>query len=158
MIPEQDQQQKDNLDFLSQSYNDTILEKQDDGSLKPKYYFNSEVPWFQGHLINQPFARYALYIKRLETVASWCYDHMTPERAEGIAKGLLMIRDEHKRSVDGKSSETFRDKENNQNALLNMLFNKTVERKYRIDGMEENKRSIVDAILHKDRTKDQQND
>lgn len=157
MIPEQDQQQKDNLDFLSQSYNDTILEKQSDGTLKPTYYFNSEVPWFQGHLINQPFGRYALYIKRLETLAAWCFEHMTPERAEGISKGLLMIRDEHKRSVDGKSSETYRDKENNQNALLNMLFNKTVERKYRIDGLED-KRSIVDAILHKDRSKDQQND
>lgn len=156
VLPDNEQPRQDGIDFLVDSYNDAIEIEKEDGTKETKFQFNPEIAWFQGHLINQPFGRHAFYIKRLETLAKWCYNFMCAERAKEISDGLLMIRDEYKRSIDGKSSETYRDKDNNQNAVLNLLFNKTIERKYSIKGQQE--RSIVDAILHRDKARDTQND
>ena len=155
MIPETDQQRNDGLDFLIDGYQDLIFEKQPDGTITQKWAFNPDIPWFQGHMINQPFGRHALFIKRLDTLAKWCYYFMSPERAKEISQGLLDIRDEYKRSIDGKSSETYRDKDNNQSSLLNLLFNRTIERKYQVKGVDE--KSFIDGILHRDKAREQSN-
>ena len=126
----------DALDFLIDGMQEIIEEQNADGTKEYKTKFNPKSAWYKGHIINQPFGRYALWLERLEGLAKSCYDNMWTGRAHIIAEGILRAVESHRRSIDAKSSETYRDERNTQSSLIHILTDKSIERKYTLKGDE----------------------
>ena len=154
MLGEDEQKRNDAIDFLIDGMQDIIKVEQPDGSYKLETRFNPEIAWYKGHMINQPFGRCALYIKRLEHVAELAENFMFSGRALILKKGIMLIVEEYKRSIDAKSSETWRDKNNSQSALIHLLSRNKTERQ--ITLKEDAKRSILDDWLGKDKNKEEE--
>ena len=134
MIPENDQKRNDAIDFLVEGMQDMYDEKQPDGTIKRTYAFNSESAWYKGHTINQPFGRCALHLKRVGHLAKDCYNFMSYDRAEEMHRGLLLIEDDYKRSIDAKSSETYKDEHNTQSSLVHILSKNKIEKQITLKG------------------------
>ncbi len=145
MIPDDSEKRNDAIDFLVDGFKELEDVQQDDGTIAKEYVFNHEIPYYQGHLINQPFGRYVLMIKRTESLAEDAKDFMCADRAENVSSGLTRLIKAHKRSIDAKSSETYKDAKNNQSALIQILSKDKQERLYTVKG--DVKNSIMDGIL-----------
>ncbi len=145
----------DAIDFLIESFQE-VKDKQnlETGQMERVSEFNPKIAWYQGHNINASFGRYAMLIERWENLATKCFSMMSPEPAAELAKDILLKLNEHKRSVDAKSSETWRDKDNSQSSVFQILANKKVEKVYTVHG--DAKRSFMDGILGKDVRKEQE--
>ena len=139
----------DAIDFLIDGYQDVSWKQNPEtGELEKVAEFNPKIPWYQGHNINAPFGIYAKKIEKWENIAEQCKTMMSPEPAEELAKDALLILNEHKRGVDGKSSETWRDKNNNQASTFQILANKTDRKIYTVNG--EAKKSFLSGLLGND--------
>ncbi len=154
MIPDESEKRNDAIDFLIDGMQDVIQVKQDDGTIKRETQFNPEIAWYKGHIINQPFGRHALYIKRTEHLARQAHFHMSPDRATNIETGLLDIVEDYKRSIDAKSSETWKDKVNSQSALIHILSKNKVEKVYSVKGAA--KKTLLDGIMGRDAAQDEE--
>jgi|APSaa5957512535_1039671.scaffolds.fasta_scaffold03151_21 hypothetical protein len=141
-----EEKRNDAIDFLIDSFQE-VKEKRnlETGELEKVAEFNPKIAWFQAHNINKPFGRYAMLIERWENLAVKCYSMMSPEPAAELAKDILLKLNEHKRGVDGKSSETYRDDKNTQASTFQILANKKQEKIYTVKG--EAKKSLMDGIL-----------
>lgn len=115
------------------------------GVIENTLQYNPNIAWFQAHNINRPFGNYAKLLERWANLAVKCYSNMSPEPAAELAKDILLKLNEHKRGIDGKSSETYRDKHNNQASIIQILADKKREVKYTIK--EDAKKSFMDGLL-----------
>lgn len=120
----------------------------DDGRIEQELVFNPDIAWFKGHMVNRPFGRCALKIKEVEHLGNEALFHMSPARAMNLREGLLNIVERNKRSIDAKSSETYKDENNNQSSLIQMLNKDKQEKLYTVKG--DAKKSIMDGILGRD--------
>jgi len=82
-----------------------------------------------------------------EKTAELAYSNMTKERADVIAPQILQLVKNFKYSIDGKSSETRRDKNNAQSSLVDKLVRNKQERIISLKG--EVGHSLMDAIRGK---------
>ncbi len=156
MIPDESEKRNDAIDFLIDGMSEIREVQQADGTTQRISEFNPEIAWYKGHIINQPFGRFALYLKRFENMAQQAYSHMSPDRARIMEKGILNIVEENKRSVDAKSSETYKDKQNTQSALIHILSKNKVEKQYTLKG--DAKKSFIDGIMGREAAADEEND
>ncbi len=154
MIPEDENRRNDVIDFLIDGMQDVTEKTLDDGTTEKVSTFNPEIAWFKGHIINQPFGRHALLIKRFEHLAKQCFNYMYHDRAVVMSSGILDIVDDYKRSIDAKSSEIYKDPQNTQSALVHILSRNKVERQYTLKG--DAKRSMMDGIMGRDKNKDEE--
>jgi hypothetical protein len=148
MIPEDSEKRNDVIDFLIDGMQDIKSVEQEDGSVRRETEFNPEIAWYKGHMINQPFGRHALMIKQVENLAREAQYFMSPERAEEISSGILSIVESYKRSIDAKSSETYKDANNNQTSLVQLLGKNKQERMYTVKG--DAKKTFMDGLLGRD--------
>jgi len=143
--PDESEKRNDVIDFLIDGMQKWTDVEQDDGTFKKQAVFDPEIAWYKGHIINQPFGRHALLIKQTENLADQAQFFMTPERANVIKHGLIQIVESYKRSIDAKSSETWKDKNNTQSALIHILSKNKQEKLYTIKG--DAKKSFLDGIM-----------
>ena len=153
-IPEDESRRNDVIDFLIDGMQDVNEKINDDGTKEKVATFNPEIAWFKGHIINQPFGRHALLIKRFEHLAKQCFNYMYYDRAVVMSQGILDIVDDYKRSIDAKSSEIWKDANNSQSSLVHILSRNKVERQYTLKG--DTKRTMMDGILGRDKNKDEE--
>ncbi len=81
-------------------------------------------------------------------MAVQCQTKMSPEAADELSRDILLVLNEHKRGVDGKSSETWRDKNNNQSSTFQILANKTDRKVYTVQG--DAKKTFMDGLMGRD--------
>lgn len=155
MIPDESEKRNDAIDFLLDGMKEITVQELDDGTVQRDVQFNPDIAWYKGHIINQPFGRCALLIKRTEHLARQAYHFMAPKRAVVLERGLLDIVEDYKRSIDAKSSETYKDKQNTQSALIHILSKNKVEKQYTLKGNA--KKTFMDGILGRDATADDEN-
>ena len=139
----------DAIDFLVDGYQDVVTKiNPETGQLEKVAEYNPKIPWYQGHNINRPFGPYAKKIEKWENMAEQCKTKMSPEPAEELGRDILLVLNEHKRGVDGKSSETWRDKNNNQASTFQILANKVDRKVYTVKG--DAKKTFMDGLLGRD--------
>lgn len=144
LIPQNDQNRNDVFDFLADGMHERKEQVNADGILESINVFNPKIAWYQSHIINQPFGRMALYMESLENLALMCHDNMYAARAEPMKRDLLLWLDANKRSVDAKSSETWRDKNTVQSAMIHLLSRNKTEKTLTLHG--DKKKGIAQAF------------
>jgi len=134
MIPQNDQNRNDVFDFLADGMHERVERINEDGVLEISNEFNPKIAWYQSHIVNQPFGRMALHLESLYNLALMCKDNMSHDMAVPMERDLKLILDAYKRSVDAKSSETWRDKNNQQSAMIHLLSRNKTERTLTVHG------------------------
>jgi len=155
MIPESQKQHTDLIDILIES-SQTIEELEGPDGVKQKsLVLDPEILWWKTGIINSPtFGRFAFELKELERQAEECFDNMPRDRAYEMAKDVLEIGKSYRRSIDAKSSESLRDKNNTQSTLIDKINKNKIEKAYTIKG--EHGKSLLAGIIGRDQEKDEE--
>ena len=156
-IPESQKQHNDLIDIVveaSQNVEEITLE---DGRTQKELVLDPEIIWWKTQIVNCPtFARFAFELKTFEHLAVQCYDNMSKKRADTIARQILAIVASFKRSIDAKSSESLRDKNNTQSTLIDKINKNKIERAYTLKG--EAKKTFMDGIMGNDARRDREDE
>lgn len=127
------------------------------GSQTQELRINPKKIWYKTHIINSPtFGRYVLFREMLEDKASQCIFHMTRERAVVMSSQIMDLCDSYDYSIDAKSSECLRDKNNTQSTLIDKVNRNKIERQYTVK--EDVKDGILAGFLGKKAQADAHND
>lgn len=154
-IPQTDKPHEDIFDLLADACQKQHSVLQPDQTYKLENILDPETIWWKTNLVNSPiFARFAYTLKSYELLAHQCKNFMSGERADVLSEQLLEDVQNYKYSVDAKSSETLRDKNNTQNSLVHIATRNKIERQYTMK--DEGKKSILDGLKGKDQNKDNQ--
>jgi hypothetical protein len=152
MIPDESEKRNDAIDFLLDGMKEVNIVQNDDGTISRVAEFNPDIAWYKGHMINQPFGRCALLIKRVEHLSDQAEFFMSPKRASALTRGLRTVIESYKRSIDAKSSETYKDKENTQSSLIHILSKNKIEKQYTLKG--DRKKTFMDSVMGRDSAND----
>ena len=145
-IPESQKSHNDIIDMIIEGCQTVEDVPQPDGSVQKQLVLDPEIPWWKTQLVNsETFGRYAFEFKEFERLSVSCYDNMSSERAHSLAQQILGVCNSFKRSIDAKSSESKRDKNNTQTTLVDKIIKNKQERVYQMKG--EMKKSLMDGIM-----------
>ena len=141
-----EEKRNDGIDFLIDSFNEiTETRNLETGKMERVLEHNPKIAWFQAHNINRPFGIYAKLLEKWENLSIKAHSMMSPEPAEELAKDIILKLNEHKRGIDGKNSETYRDENNTQSSVFQILTNKEEKKTYTVKG--DVKKSFMDGLL-----------
>jgi len=155
MIPESGKQHTDLIDIIIEGSQNIEEVEQPDGKKLKQLVLDPETIWWKTGIINSPtFGRFALELKEWERQAEECFDNMPRERAYEMAKDVLEIGKSFRRSIDAKSSESLRDKNNTQSTLIDKINKNKIEKAYTIRG--EGGKSLLAGIIGRDQEKDEE--
>lgn len=131
--------------------------KQRDGTELKQLTLNPKKVWYKTHIVNSPtFGRYVLYREMLEDKSAQCFYHMSQERAHVMANQIIDLCESYDYSIDAKSSECLRDKNNTQSTLIDKINRNKIEKQYTIK--DEMSKGIMDGFLGKKVNQDAQRD
>ena len=149
MIPESDAQQSNHVIDLISTAAHHIEEVETDGVRQNQLVLDPEsIYWATRSINSNTFGRFVYELKNLENLAYEAEHHMTANRAKVFKEQILRLVDSYKKSVDGKASESIRDKQNSQLTLIDKLSKNKQERVYTMK--DEMKRSFLDGIMGKE--------
>lgn len=157
LVPEGQPKYNDLIDIIIESAKKTIDVPQIDGTVAKQTIIDDEIIWWKtGSVNSHMFSRFAFELKEFERQATEAFTHMTKERARIFAHQVIDIGTSYRRSIDAKSSESLRDPNNSQSTLIDKVNRNKIEKVYTAKG--EIKRTAFDAIMGRDKAKDQEND
>jgi hypothetical protein len=157
-IPEGQPKYNDLIDIVVQAAQKTIDVEQKDGTVTKEQIMDEEIIWWKtGSVNSNSFARFAFELKEFERMGLEAFDYMSPDRARGFGNQVVSIATSYRRSVDAKSSESQRDKENSQSTLIDKINRNKIEKVY-TSKTDQAKRSIADMFMGKDKERDQEDD
>lgn len=149
MIPEGSKAHNDLIDILIEAAQKVEEVDQPDGSKQKQMVADPEILWWKTNIVNSPhFGRFAYELKGFEHLAEQCYNNMSNPRAAVMAQQILAIASSFRRSIDAKSSESLRDKQNTQSTLIDKINRNKIEKAFTLKG--EAKRTFKDALLGKE--------
>jgi len=157
LVPEGQPKYNDLIDIIIESAKKTVDVDQKDGTVLKQPIIDEEIIWWKTGSVNSyTFSRFAFELKEFERTAVEAFTHMCKERARIFAHQVIDIGTSYRRSIDAKSSETLRNKDNSQSSLIDKINRNKIEKVYTAKG--NMKQSALDSLLHKDKTKDDEND
>ena len=158
-IPEGQPRYNDLIDIVVQAAQKTVDVQQKDGTITKEQEMDEEIVWWKTGSVNaNTFARFAFELKEWERVMTLdVFDYMSPERAKAFALQAQTMATSYRRSIDAKSSESQRDKENSQSTLIDKINRNKIEKVY-TSKTDQAKRSIADIFMGKDKEKDSEDD
>lgn len=114
-----------------------------------------EKAWWKTHLVNSAtFARFAYKIKETERMAQDCYNHMSEARAQVISEQIKQRCLSYRYSIDAKSSESLRDKNNTQPTLIDKMNKSNVP--HAVTLKQEAGRSFLSALAGRDKSQEEE--
>ena len=153
MIPETQKTHNDVMDLLVDACQSIETVQNPDGSLTKQLILDPQKAWWKTHLVNSPtFARFAFELLEFERLAGDAVYNMCEERARVLIQQILSIGQAFRYSIDAKSSESLRDKQNTQATLLDKMQKNKIERAYTLKG--DAKKSMFDGFLSRDAEQD----
>ena len=153
MIPESDAQQSNHVIDLISTAAHHMEEVETDGVKSKSLVLDPEsIYWATRSVNSNTFGRFVYELKNLESLAFEAENHMPPSRAKSFREQILRLVDAYKKSVDGKASETIRDKHNSQLNLIDKLSKNKQERV--ITMPDELKRSFMSGLMGKEAERD----
>lgn len=157
MIPESDKPTNDIVDMIIEGCQTIETIKGRDGAETRQLTLNPKKVWYKTHIINSPtFGRYALYREMLEDKATQCFYNMSTSRAQKLANEILDLCESYDFSIDAKSSEILRDKNNTQSNLIDKINRNKIEKQYTIK--DEVSKGMLDGFLGRKVNQDAQSD
>lgn len=157
MIPDSDKPNNDVVDMIVEGCQSLETVQNQNGTTTQELRINPKKIWYKTHIINSPtFGRYVLFREMLEDKASQCIFHMTRERANVMANQIMDLCESYDYSIDAKSSECLRDKNNTQSTLIDKVNRNKIEKQYTIK--DELKGGILDGFLGRKVNQDAHND
>jgi hypothetical protein len=152
-IPDSEKPHNDVIDLITDACQKPQYIKQKDGTVLKENILDSESVWWKTNLINHDtFGRFAYILKSYESLAEQCSEFMSVERANVLSKQIQLDVQNYKYSVDAKSSETVRDKNNTQGSLVHVVTRNKIERHYQLK--DDVKKSLWDSLRGRDMQKD----
>ena len=149
MIPEGDQQQSNHVIDLISTAAHHMEDVETDGVRQKQLVLDPEsIYWSTRSVNSNTFGRFVYELKNLESLAYEASNHMSTKRAKVFFDQIIRLVESYKKSVDGKASESIRDKQNSQLTLIDKLSKNKQERVYTMK--DEMKRSFMDGILGKE--------
>lgn len=128
-----------------------------DGKLEEIQELDEEGIFWQTQNVNSQFlGTFVKEYKDTESLAEDAFNHMSKPRAISFSKQLLGRLAPYRYAVEAKSSETVRDKNNNQPNMIDKIKQNRVERKYVLP--KEGTKSFLDGLLGRDKDKDAEMD
>ncbi len=155
MLEESEKDHSGVIDFITDACKVLREVEGPDGKLLEQLVLDTERVYWKTHNVASPyFGRSVLELKQFENCALDCFDHMSFPRAQVLAKQITQGVLAYKYSIDAKSSESQRDKNNASMTLVDKLNKNKSEHVYTVKG--DAKRTIMDGILGRDAEKDQE--
>ena len=156
-IPESEKNVNDGIDLLIEASHVKRLVKDEAGIVHEELIEDPKILYYQSRSVNSStYGRYVFEAENLLNKAEECFFNMCERRAVALSEGIKGLVRSYSYGIDGKSSETKRDKNNNQTNVLGWIFRNRVERLYNVKG--EASRSILAGLTGRDVEKDQQQD
>jgi len=122
---------QDTLGLLSLGSQERVEFEDEDGHIQSRLEMDPEISFWETRMVNTPHLGEAVVkFKRLEQKAYECRNFMTIKRALVTEKLLVAWYKHYRYGVVSKSSETVRDKDNNQDSLVHVLRKQTVKREF----------------------------
>jgi hypothetical protein len=155
-MPETNKSVQDMVDIIYEAAQD-VEEYVDEntGEVKKRLQLDPEKLYWKSHLINSDkFGRFVLKLKQFQRLAEDAKNNMCLPRAVNLSENMIKVVKGYKYSIDAKSSETLRDKNNTQGTMLHLVGKNKIEKQYSFkDGA---KKSLLSGWLgEEDRNDDQ---
>jgi len=146
LIPESQKQHNDLIDIIIEASQKIQDVEGADGKVTKQMILNPETVYWKTHIVNSPtFARFVFELKEFENLASQCLNYMCKQRGLVMASIILDIVNSYRYSIDAKSSESLRDKNNTQSTLIDKINRNKIEKAFTVKG--EAKKSLIDGLL-----------
>jgi hypothetical protein len=158
-MPQPDGSEKHNdlIDLIIQSSQKTIDVKNDDGTISREMQMDTDSLWWKTHTISSSnFGQLAFELKEWERMALAAHESMSPERADQVSHDIMEISQSFRRSIDAKSSESLRDKNNSQSVLIDKVGRNRVEKVYTMK--DQMNKSLLSGFLGRDKDRDEEYD
>ena len=150
MIPETEKNHNDFIDMLIDGCRKPVKIINENGDEVVELQLNTKKLDYKTQLVSaQNFSRFVLELENFLNLGLDCYNFMHHNRAKVISEQILRYGDSFGYSIDAKSSETLRDKNNSQSSLTHILTRNKSEKV--VSLKEEGKRSIWEAIGGKEK-------
>jgi hypothetical protein len=157
-IPEGQPKYNDLIDIVIQAAQKTIDVEQKDGTFTKEQVMDEEIVWWKtGSVNSNTFARFAYELKEFERMGIEAFEYMSPDRARAFALQIQSVATSYRRSIDAKSSESQRDKENSQSTLIDKINRNKIEKVY-TSKTDQAKAGLASIFMGKDKDKDMDDD
>ena len=154
MIPDSDSQHSNHVIDLINTAAHHLEDVEFEGKIQKQLMLDPEsIYWATRSINSNTFGRFVYELKNLESLAHQAKNHMMPQRAQVFQDYILRLVDSYKKSVDGKASESVRDKHNSQLTLIDKLAKNKQERVYTMK--DEMKRSLWSGLMNKEAESEQ---
>jgi hypothetical protein len=128
LIPDTGEQNNHVIDLISTAAHH-MEEVETDGVKQKILVLDPESLYWATRSVNSnTFGRFVYELKNLESLAFEAVNHMTLKRAAIFREQILRLVEAYKKSIDGKASESIRDKHNSQLTLIDKLSRNKQER------------------------------
>jgi len=122
MIVGTEKAHQDVIDLLVDACQTVDIVQSPDGTYSKQLILDPEKAWWKTQLVNSPtFGMFAKVLRNLEGMAEDAKNNMSAPRAQVLAEQLLRYCLDYRYSIDAKSSETLRDKNNTQPSLIDKM-------------------------------------
>ena len=149
-MPQSEPEHKDLVDVLVQSVQNIEEIPQADGTSQKSLVIDPKSLYYKTLIVpSSTLARLVLEIESLRNLATQCFSFMAKERAEDFSKQILGLVKTYLYSLDSKSGESMRENGSSQGTLMDKIARNKIERSYMVKG--EKRRSMIDAMLGKDK-------
>ena len=156
-MPQSEPEHKDLVDVLVQSVQNIEEIPQADGTSQKSLVIDPKSLYYKTLIVpSSTLARLVLEIESLRNLATQCFSFMAKERAEDFSKQILGLVKTYLYSLDSKSGESMRENGSSQGTLMEKIARNKIERSYMVKG--EKRRSMIDAMLGKDKEEDMERD
>ena len=131
MIVGTEKAHQDVIDLLVDACQTVDIIQNPDGTYSKQLILDPEKAWWKTQLVNSPtFGMFAKVFRNLEGMCEDAKNHMSAPRAEILSAQLIRYCLDYRYSIDAKSSETLRDKNNTQPALIDKMQRSNVPHAY----------------------------
>ena len=149
VIPRADKEHNDLIDIIIEASQSVETVETEEGQTQKQLVLDPERVYWKTHIVNSPtFARFVYELKELEHLALQCKNHMSWKRAEVLKTQIMNLVASFKYSIDAKSSESLRDKNNTQSTLIDKINKNKIEKAYTIK--DDAKKSIWSGLVGND--------
>jgi len=136
----------DTLDFIIHGSEEYVDVEEADGKIVKKLQQDPKKLYYQSRIVNSQYLGDAVVaFETLEQAAMSANNYTTPARAKLFMENLLGRYKRLRYGIDAKSSETVRDKKNNQASLVHLMRKQTIEREF--NAKDEKSRKILSGFL-----------
>lgn len=145
VLADTERSRNDVIDLFNDAAQKIVYIENEHGKPEPRLQLDPESIWAITRDVNSNrFSGMVHELKKLESMADECYEHMSEERATVLSRQIKAICYNYRISIDAKSSETRIDEKNTKSNIVDKLLRQRQERVLSFD--DNMKRSLLDSF------------